>query len=201
MNGWTNVGTNSSTYETAVINQTGIYTYRVLLTQNSGCTDASAPFELEVVDDPTVSVSAAEEDICFGGTAVLTAEVIGGAGIPVFTWEYNDPDNGWVVVGPTTAVYEITGLALGDYEYRVSVDQNSGCFAESASVIISVVGDPTVTIEATSDSICVGGTGMFTAIVDGGAGGICCHYRRLRFRKIDPDAYSRPVGCARFRYV
>jgi hypothetical protein len=53
---WSNVGANQNTYTTPVLT-VGTYTYRVLITQASGCDAVSANQVITVVADPAVSVT------------------------------------------------------------------------------------------------------------------------------------------------
>jgi hypothetical protein len=48
---WSNVGTNSNVYTTPFLNVSGTYTYRVLVTQNSGCFVESSGSVVVAVSD------------------------------------------------------------------------------------------------------------------------------------------------------
>ena len=87
---WTNVGTDSSIYATLAL--TGVYDYRVIISQNNGCGDTSNVVTLTVFDDPTVNVTLNDATICVGGTTVLTANVTGGTSAVTFQWQ-SSPDN------------------------------------------------------------------------------------------------------------
>src|SRR5690606_26618727 len=100
---------------------------------------------------------------------MLTANVSGGNGASHYTWQRLISGT-WTNVGADQSTFATPVLPVGTYEYRVLVTQDAGCAATSASIAISVVDDPTVTINASSASICVGGEAVLTATVNGGAG-------------------------------
>lgn len=175
---WTNVGSNSSTYTTPVLNSTGSYLYRVILTQDSGCEATSAATTITVTTDPTVTVTANDDEICTGGTVTLTANVGGGAGTPNYQWQ-RLVGGTWTNVGTNTSMYTTPALTTGMHEFRVIVTQNSGCSTTSASSTINVVPDPSVTLTAAQNNICIGGQAMLTANVTGGTG--TTHYQWQRF--------------------
>jgi hypothetical protein len=164
---WTNVGSNQSTYTSGALT-TGTYTYRVVVTQAEGCETASASTEILVVSDPLISINLEDDEICSGGSVTLTAVVTGGAGTTNYQWQLFN--GGWTNVGANQASYTTPQLAQGTYTYRVLINQNSGCAAASASVEISVLADPAVTVSAAQSVICDGGTAALTAVVTGGAG-------------------------------
>ena len=167
---WSNVGTNQNTYTTPALT-VGTYTYRVLVSQASGCNAVSADQVVSVVADPTVTVAIAESTICSGGTTLLTATVSGGTGTTVYQWQFNTSGSTWANVGTNQDNYTTPVLTTaGTYTYRVLITQASGCSAQSANAVVNVVADPTVNITASSLNICDGGTTTFTAVVSGGTG-------------------------------
>src|SRR5690606_11212110 len=177
---WTNVGTNQNTYTTPVLNTVGNYQYRVMISQNSGCEATSVPFAVNVVADPTVSASAEQTTICDGGSAVLTANVSGGAGIANFQWQQFISGSWQNIGGANTNPYTTAALTTGSYQYRVVVTQNAGCQTSSDGVTITVVNDPTVEVTGTDGGqICTGGSVLLTANVTGGAGNTNYQWQQL----------------------
>jgi len=167
---WTNVGTNQNTYTTPTLT-IGSYTYRVTVTQAAGCSVVSTDQVVTVVADPTVSVAIGESSICSGGTSLLTATVSGGTGVATYQWQFNTTGSTWTNVGANQNTYTTPVLTTpGTYRYRVLITQASGCSAQSPNADVTVVADPTVSISASSLSICDGGTTTFTATVTGGTG-------------------------------
>ncbi|HJW29481.1 MAG TPA: hypothetical protein VJ508_09525, partial [Saprospiraceae bacterium] len=169
---WTNVGTNQNTYTTPVLNTTGTYSYRLLITQDAGCAVQSADVNISVVADPTVSVSANNPSICVGGTSTLTATVTGGTGTITYQWQ-ELVGSTWNNVGSNQNTYTTPVLnTTGTYTYRVLVTQNPGCFAQSSNAVEVVVADLAVSAQPTSITECVGGTSTMTVTVTGGTGTI-----------------------------
>src|SRR5687768_6548756 len=171
---WTNVGTNSNIYTTPVLNTSGTYNYRVIVTQDAGCQTITTQ-DIIVVGDPTVTVTVDDASICTGGVANLTAVVTGGAGTNNYQWQYNNAGT-WTNVGTNQNTYQTPVHPVGTHEYRVIVTQNNGCVNSSTGTAsITVVADPTITVTANDASICNGGTALLTGTVSGGNG--TSHYQ------------------------
>ena len=167
---WEDVsGATSSSYSIAILTP-GIYYYRVLMTQDAGCSDVSLPVAVEVVPDPDVVVTATEDEICAGGSAVLTANVTGGAGASSYQWQINNSGTWEDIGGATSDTYSSALLNPGTYEFRVQVNQDEGCFATSSAYVIVVETDPTASISVDDTEICAGGSVTFSSTVTGGTG-------------------------------
>ena len=163
-------GATALNYSTALLNA-GTFEYRVVVTQNSGCSTTSDPLAVNVVADPIATVSADDTGICEGGTVTLSSVISGGTGTTSYQWQYNNPGTGWTNIGGATgATYDVTLLNAGDFEYRLQITQDEGCDATSNSVTINVVADPVVTIAVDDTEICNGGSAAFTSTVTGGNG-------------------------------
>ena len=162
-------GATSNVYSVNLINA-GTFEYRVQVFQTGGCNVTSAPIAVNVVADPTVTVSVLDATICEGGTAEFSASVTGGNGIPSYQWQFNNGGTWQNVGGATSSTYSIALLNAGTYEYRVIVTQDSGCETISAGATVTVVEDPTVVVTLSDVDICEGGTAEFDAVVSGGSG-------------------------------
>jgi hypothetical protein len=161
-------GANSETYATTTLT-TGSYDYRLIINQSSGCGDTSNIATVSVLDDPVVTVTSDALEICANGSALLTADVTGGAGASNYQWQVNHPILLWIdIPGETQPSFTASNLNLGPHEYRVILTQNSGCEDTSNVVIITVVADPEVTVTSDDPEICSGGTALLVADVDGG---------------------------------
>src|SRR5690606_9994573 len=156
----------------------GTHQFRVIVTQNSGCSATSTSFVITAVADPSVTVAAAQSTICDGGMAMLTATVSGGTGASNFQWQQLISGT-WTNVGSNQATYTSGALTTGTYTYRVVVTQNAGCEVASANAVITVVTDPTVSVTANDNTICDGGTAILTATVSGGAGSASYQWQQL----------------------
>jgi hypothetical protein len=92
---WTDIaGAIQDTFVTPTLN-TGTYYYRANITQSGGCFVVSTAAVVNVVDDPTVTVTVDDDQICDGGSAELTANVTGGVGASSFQWQQYDELFGW----------------------------------------------------------------------------------------------------------
>ena len=171
VDGWEDIsGETGASYVTPVLG-VGTFDYRVVITQDAGCEVTSTPITINVVPDPVVSLAADDQSICDGGSVELTATVTGGTGTTVYQWQYNDPVDGWEdISGANTSVYNTPGLAIGTHDYRVVIDQSTGCNVISDPVTITVVAGPVASIAATQTSVCEGGTADLTSTVSGGSG-------------------------------
>jgi len=76
------------------------------------------------------------------------------------------------ITGANSANYVTQVLTEGSYNYRLVVTQGTGCFSVSNEVLIGVIADPTVTVTASQDVFCDGGSTSFQAFVSGGVGTI-----------------------------
>ena len=163
-------GATSANYNSAPLG-VGSYTYRVVIGQDSGCDVISSPVTVDVVPAPVVSVSANDQDICDGGSVLLTADVTGGTGTTLYQWQFNDPIDGWEdIPGEVASTYNTSALPIGSYQYRVNISQDDGCDVTSATITINVTADPVATISASDTEICVGGVVTLSSVVTGGTG-------------------------------
>jgi hypothetical protein len=168
---WLDVASANSINYTTPILVTGTYTYRLLVTQDAGCSAASAGITLNVTPDPQVFISVNDDEICNGGTVTFDSEVVGGAGGNTYQWQQNISGN-WVnISGANSPGYTTPVLATGSYSYRLVVTQNVGCESASQGITIGVNEDPLVFISADDQEFCDGGTTTLHSEVIGGAGG------------------------------
>ncbi|MGB4848977.1 MAG: hypothetical protein WBP41_13725, partial [Saprospiraceae bacterium] len=167
---WTNIsGANSADYTSPVLNA-GSYSYRVLVTQDTGCDGMSSGEVILVNTDPQVFDSADDNEICDGGTTTLHSEVIGGAGVNNYQWQQLISGL-WINIANANAPdYTTAILGEGSYTYRVVVTQDAGCQGVSGGQLIVVNGDPQVYDNADDNEICDGGNTTLHSEVIGGAG-------------------------------
>ncbi|MCA1800337.1 MAG: hypothetical protein LC650_03500, partial [Actinobacteria bacterium] len=84
---WVDIfGANGPEYTTEVLDE-GVYEYRIVVTQDSGCESASDGEIIVVNADPSVYDIAEDNEICAGGLTILHSEVVGGAGDNVYQWQ------------------------------------------------------------------------------------------------------------------
>ena len=163
---WTNVGTNSQTYNTGVL--TSNTDYHVVITQSgTDCANISGAFTVNVVSDPTVTISGSSS-ICASGSTTLTANVSGGTGTASYQWQQYIGST-WTNVG-TNSINYITPIISSNTDFRVIITQTgSDCGTTSGAYSVTIVAAPTVSITGVS-TICSGGTTDLTANVTGGGG-------------------------------
>ncbi|MCK9339222.1 MAG: hypothetical protein M0P38_04445, partial [Bacteroidales bacterium] len=167
-----NVGTTASAL-TAPLSNTGVaaslnpYYYTVVVTNANGCVTTSAPYEVSVVENPTVTINASETTVCAGGEITLTSYV--GNILPEnvnYSWML-----GVVNVG-TQPNLTLSNLTVGDYTYTLNVETVGGCIG-TANITIHVVADPTLTVTPnTPTTLCSGSTvDLGASITAGGVAG------------------------------
>ena len=133
--------------------------YDLEVSDQTGCSYTSE-FDLADPEPPAITVSD-DDQICIGGTAVLTAEAASG-GPYGFSWTVNgDPvgQGASILVSPTgTTTYDVQGV------------DGAGCVTQPGSVTVGIYDGFTVDITA-DDLICLGDEVLLSAIdVTGGEG-------------------------------
>jgi PKD domain len=172
-----NFGT-GATPPTAAVRSPAAVTYSIAGTQTAtlsvtvaGCTgQISTP--VTVISTPSATIP--NQTICTGGTVVLTATVSGGAGTLTYQWQQSSDNATWSNVsggsGATTLSYTTPVLTVNTY-YRVSINQSPiNCPANSASTLVTVVADPTISITTTAATVCTSGGVSLNATPIGGTG-------------------------------
>jgi uncharacterized repeat protein (TIGR01451 family) len=161
---WQNVGTNSNTYTTPVLNSPGDYQYQVIISDqdpagNGGCTTTSSIATVTVMPDATL-IPPSNQGICLGGTAYFTVSVSGGTGTFTYQWQYyngstysnvvNGVPMGAVYTNPATPSMTVSGSILpGTYTYRVVITPSVPSCAPPApdDVTLTVYQDPSITVQ------------------------------------------------------
>ncbi len=149
------------------VNETSAYTVSVAQS-GIACTATSTQFNVNVVANIEVALTASSEVNCVGGSVTLTATATNGVSGDLLTYQWfrnGNPING------ANAYQYVTdeNLVAGLYEYQVEVSSNiSGCHvAQSGTIGVTVEAEPTVIISSDVDgnSICEGGNMTLTANV------------------------------------
>lgn len=137
-----NPGTITST--TAVVSPSITTNYTLTGTNATGCI-GSQTINLVVNSNPTVSIVASPSVICLGQTSILTA-----SGAISYLWN-TSATTASITVSPTvTSIYIVTGT------------NSAGC-SKTQTLNLSVNPIPTLTVSATSMSICNGSSVTLTA--------------------------------------
>ncbi|MCC6182218.1 MAG: T9SS type A sorting domain-containing protein [Bacteroidia bacterium] len=150
----------SSMNDSVVVAPTSNMTYTVNGTDANGCS-SSASINVNVNMLPTLTVSATSNTVCTGTNDTLIV-----TGASTYMWDSNAGSsmNDSVVVAPTS-----------NMTYTVNGTDANGC-SSSASINVSVNMLPTLTVSATSNTICTGTndtlvvTGASTYMWDSNAG-------------------------------
>lgn len=126
---------------------TTVYT----ITGTSSCGTATTTVTQNVTPLPSVTVTASSASVCSGAPVTFTA-----SGATTYAWMPGGSTNAILSVTPTSsATYTVMGTA-------------SGC-SGSSTVAVSVVANPTITVNASSTTICAGSTATLTANGNGAA--------------------------------
>ena len=173
------LGTESS-FTTSATDAANLYVYTVDVTSLYGC-NVQVTDTLRIVADPTVTIAVkAGEDtvVCDGGHTTLIATVEGGLGTPAYQWY----KNGFEIPGANGN--ELVTDALYAHEtaaYTVSVAQSGiACTATSTQFNVSVYEAIEVTLSASNEFNCVGGSVTLTATTTNGIPGDVLTYQWLR---------------------
>ena len=181
---WGNVGTNSNVYTTPTLNTAGTYTYRVLITQDNGCSAQSANATVTVVADLAITTQPVNITECIGGTQTMTVAISGGSGTISYQWQSSpNGTSSWVNAsggGATTSTFTPPSTVAGTTYYRVIVSAtNPGCGnVISNNATATIIADPTITTQPSNLNECIGGTGTISVVVSGGAGTITYQWQQ-----------------------
>lgn len=138
----------SLTGSSVVVTPAATTTYTVTGTAANGCTNVQT-ITITVGSQPTVSASASSASICVGGSTTLT-----GSGTTTYLWMPGSLTGTSVVVTPaSTTTYTVTG------------SNGPGC-SNTATILITVNPNPTVTATGSPTTICAGSS---TTLTGGGA--------------------------------
>ncbi len=171
---WSNIaGATATTYAPTNLTTTTSFRALYICTGTLCPQDTSNAITVTVVPDPSVSVTIVDPTICVGGTSILTATVANGTGTATYQWQYlsgstwtNVPSSG------TSSTYTTTGTTVGTVMYRVNITQTGNdCNAvSSATIPLTVVTPPSVSVSVNNSAVCISGTATLTSSVTGGTG-------------------------------
>ena len=137
----------------------------------TGCTIDDGPvIDVLVVDDPVVTITSSQTQVCQNIPIPLTATALGGAGTCVYQWQYFDGTS-WISVGDNSDEYIIPGTEpFVNRLYRVVYTcDGSGCDqAFSNEIQITVYEKPIVVGDASPNPQCRNQPVVITATVTGG---------------------------------
>jgi hypothetical protein len=169
---WTDVGTNQNNYTTPVLTADGTYTYRVIVTRNTGCEVISTDQVITVVPDPIISVEPVGFTECIGETDALMVTVTGGTGTINYQWQVESSPGTWTNVGSNSNTYVPPSNVVQTYFYRVVITSTgAGCNTLVSNVVtVSVTGPAQASISVNNPVICLGGSSVISSNVTNGSG-------------------------------
>src|SRR5688500_10936501 len=175
---WTNVAVNgtSATYN-APTNTLGTTYYRLFLTDlSNGCEDPlSNILSVTITAQGTVDINADNVNLCVGGSSTITSTVTNGSGLFNYQWQ-SSPDGlgGWanITLNGNSANYTVPTAIAGTTFYRVIVTDLANNCNDPVSDVVEVIINPSasVSIAATNEIICVGGTSVINPTITNGSG-------------------------------
>ncbi|MGL2987381.1 PKD domain-containing protein [Flavobacterium sp. RSSA_27] len=169
-------GANGSSYTTTALNSNKYY--RVRVTQAaSGCevfSTAAIVYVTTITTQPSTPA-----DICVGGTASMSvdASLNGGSGSISFQWQSSpDGTSSWTDVntgsGFTSTTFTTENLTNSTW-YRCKITSSTiPCQLFSSSVKVTVVPDPSITVQPIGEVICIGGNHTLSVTATGGTPGL-----------------------------
>ncbi|MBK7958468.1 MAG: hypothetical protein IPK03_10345 [Bacteroidetes bacterium] len=164
----TNVGTNSPTYITSSLsnldNIVCDMTSNALCATTTNVSSNSLVIGVNTTVTPSVSITVSSNNICAGTSVTFTASPTNGGASPVYTWK----KNGTVISGATNSTYNSTSLANNDI-ITCELTSNAPCASPAIAasnpiqMVVSPALTPSVSITATTTTICGGTNVKFTA--------------------------------------
>jgi gliding motility-associated-like protein len=157
---------NGSTFSSATLNNNDVV--HVILTSNEVCVSPATANSNTIIMTvnpvlvPTVSIAASSASICVGASVSFTATPTNGGSAPMYQWQVNglNAGNGSTFSSATLNNNDVVEVILTSNEVCVSpATANSN----TISVTVNPVLVPTVSIAASSASICAGASVSFTA--------------------------------------
>src|SRR5439155_1387149 len=159
-----NAGTNSATFTSGSLANNDQVT--VMMTSNASCAITSTATSNVVTITtssvtPSVSINASSTSICTGNSITFTATPTNGGSTPTYQWQVNGANT-----GSTSDIFTSGSLANND-QVTVMMTSNASCATTSTATsnVVSITTSsvtPSVSINASSTSICTGGSITFT---------------------------------------
>jgi hypothetical protein len=145
----------TSTLQNPIVIPASTTTYIVTVT--SGTCTVSDSVTIEVIPQPTATVSASPQEVCLGGSSQLSALLTGGLSY-VFVWTSVPSGFTSNLQNPSVSPSETTTYYL---------TASSGTCSASGSTMVTVNPQPTTDATANPAEICTGGSSQLDVIVSG----------------------------------
>jgi hypothetical protein len=165
--GSTYVGSGSS-----IVVDPGTTTTYYVRAEGSCNTTSCVSYTVNVVPDPSISITSNVSEICTGGSVSFTQNATGGSGTVIDQWQYSTDGATWTN-WTTSSNPTYNNITSPMYFRCIRTATNQGCNdGISNTIFIDVYPDPNINTQPVSpDPICVGGTtGLMTTSAEGGTG-------------------------------
>ena len=120
-----------------------------------------------VVPDPYIITQPNNAVICTGGNNTLSVSAAGGTPFLIYQWQSSTTGGApWTNVGASSSTYTTPALLTNTY-YRVviSATGNDCNTVTSDPALITVVPDPTVSVQPVGTTLCSGGTHTMLSLI------------------------------------
>ncbi|MCX6244735.1 MAG: tandem-95 repeat protein, partial [Bacteroidetes bacterium] len=170
---------NSPTTAVTGITSAGSYVFQWEIATSAACTSNDQMTVLKNADISIVGPS--DATICNGGTAALSVTVSGGVSPYTYQWQQsNDGISGWISVtggsGATSSSYT-TAVLASDLYYRCQVTCSCGNMT-SGVAHVTVVPDPSITVNPVGSTICSNTTWAMSVTASGGTPSLNYQWQR-----------------------
>ena len=136
----------------------GTATITYTITGLGGCSDVTTTRTVTITAPPTPGLLSGSQAICIAGSTVFSSSV------PVGTWISNDN-----TIATITAGGNVAAVAVGSATMTYTVTGTGGCSDVSDTRTVTVSASPTAGVLSGSQTICAGGTSIFSSTVGGGS--------------------------------
>ena len=164
----------SSTYTPPSTSAGTIYYYCVVSASGNGCNPVTSDVvAVTILADPSISSQPIGFTECIDGTRSLSVTATGGTPSLTYQWYSNNSNStsGSTLIGSATnATYTPPSSSAGTkYYYCVVSASGNGCTSVTSSIVlVTVVADPTITVQPTAITQCIGGTSALSVTATGG---------------------------------
>ncbi|MCV9931978.1 T9SS sorting signal type C domain-containing protein [Flavobacterium sp. LS1R47] len=141
----------------------GTYTGTLTVKNANGCVSSGTSFTVTVNDLPTITLSAATASVCFNANAQNTTLAYSAtSGTPTtysIVWNVSPSNTFAAVTNVSLSASPITiavpaGTVGGTYTGTLTVKNANGCVSSGTSFTVTVNDLPTITLSATTASVC-----------------------------------------------
>ena len=173
--GWATIGgATSSTYNPSTASLGTTY-YRLVRTCSAGCTNSTSNVTQVNIINPTVSITASQNNTCLNGLVTLNATTSNTSGCTLKWQSSPNGTSGWVdIAGQTNTSYIVPTSSLGTTYYRAVYNCSSlgGCteiISNTQNIIVSTSRSVSI-VASPSTNTGVGGIINMIPIPSGGIG-------------------------------